>query len=150
MCSSACRPCARKRRGACLWAVRAARSRPRLNVERPLVERVIACGKTHNFRPDEVKRRNRAVYAHVSWFDRVCLTSHVKQQKGARAECGRYFGALRVARTLSYFRSTFHCMWTLRSARGHVCRWDSNDHGFCIKPLSLHEGAGLHVGITQS
>ena len=40
----------------------------------------------------------------------------------------------------------FQSIWTLRSARGPICTWDSNHQSFFIKPPSLHKGVWLHVG----
>ena len=54
----------------------AARSRPRLPLERPLAQRVLAGGRTQVFRPDEGKR---AFSAHVSGPE--CLMSHQEEEK---------------------------------------------------------------------
>ena len=49
-------PAHAKRRGACLWATRAARSRPSNPAKRLLAQRVISCGKEQAFRPSEEKK----------------------------------------------------------------------------------------------
>ena len=43
--------------------------------------------------PRKGKLENRAFNAQVSCFVRVCLTSHVTQQKNGSSPCGRYFFA---------------------------------------------------------
>ena len=67
--------------GACLWDIGAARSRPREPFECLLVQRVIASGMTHVFRPDERKEAFRAHVPGPNCFCRECLTSHQEEEK---------------------------------------------------------------------
>ena len=54
--------------------------RPRKPTDCRLAQRVISSGK-QNFQLGEGTRKKRAFNSHVSWLDRVCLTSHVTRQK---------------------------------------------------------------------
>ena len=74
-CSGACRPCARRRHGACLLATRATLT-------------VMAMGGDV-CQSSEGKRPNRALNAHVSWYDRVCLAPHVPQREETAELCMR-------------------------------------------------------------
>ena len=44
-------------------------------------QRVVRGGETRVCQPSDRESKNRAFDAHVSWFDRVCLTAHVLQQE---------------------------------------------------------------------
>ena len=65
-------------------------TRPREPFQCTLAHRVSASGETHVCQPSEGNRTNRAVNAHVSWFDRVCLDPHVQKLSYV---CGPYFFA---------------------------------------------------------